>query len=55
MPAKDKANRACREVGAKVRQTTKELGGTTPEELPIVESIKKLESKARKAIKKPKT
>ena len=46
---KDKANRAHREVGAKVRQTIKELGGTMPEELPTVESIKKLESKARKA------
>lgn len=41
------------EIG-KVRQTIKELGGTMPEELPTVESIKKLESKARKALKKPK-
>ena len=52
---KDKANRAHREVGAKVRQTIKELGGTMPEELPTVESIKKLESKAKKALKKPKS
>jgi len=51
---KDKANKAHREVGAKVRQTIKELGGTMPEDLPTVESIKKLESKARKALKKPK-
>ena len=51
---KDKANRAHREVGAKVRQTIKELGGTMPEALPAVESIKKLESKARKTLKKPK-
>ena len=51
---KDKANRAHREVGAKVRQTIQELGGTMPEALPVVESIKKLESKARKALKKPK-
>ena len=51
---KDKANRAHHEVGAKVRQTIKELGGTMPEELPAVESIKKLESKARKALKQPK-
>ncbi len=50
---KDKANKAHREVGAKVRQTIKELGGTMPEELPTAESIKKLESKARKALKKP--
>jgi DNA-damage-inducible protein D len=49
---KDKANKAHCEVGAKVRQTIKELGGTMPEELPTVESIKKLESKSRKALKK---
>jgi len=48
---KDRANKAHREVGAKVRQTIKELGGTMPEELPTEESIKKLESKARKALK----
>ncbi|MFA7343595.1 MAG: DNA damage-inducible protein D [Terrimicrobiaceae bacterium] len=51
---KDKANRVHREVGAKVRQTIKELGGTMPEHLPTAESIKKLEFKARKALKKPK-
>jgi DNA-damage-inducible protein D len=50
---KDKANKAHREVGAKVRQTIKELGGTMPEELPPAESIRKLESKARKALKRP--
>jgi hypothetical protein len=48
-----RANNAHREVGAKVRQTIKELGGTMPEELPTVERIKKLESKARKALKRP--
>jgi DNA-damage-inducible protein D len=47
---KDKANRAHREVGAKVRQTIRELGGTMPEELPPAESIKKLESKDRKTL-----
>jgi DNA-damage-inducible protein D len=51
---KANANKAHREVGAKVRQTIKELGGTMPEELPTVESIKKLESKAKKTLKKPK-
>jgi DNA-damage-inducible protein D len=51
---KTRANQAHREVGAKVRQTIKELGGTMPEALPTVDSIKKLESKARKALKKPK-
>lgn len=48
---KDKANQAHREVGAKVRQTIKELGGTMPEQLPPAESIKKLESKQRKSLK----
>ena len=48
---KDKANQAHREVGAKVRQTIKELGGTMPEHLPVAESIKKLESKAENALK----
>jgi DNA-damage-inducible protein D len=48
---KDKANKAHREVGAKVRQTIKELGGTMPEKLPATESIKKLESKANKKLK----
>jgi len=48
---KEKANRAHREVGAKVRQTIQELGGTMPEELPPAESIKKLESKAGKGLK----
>lgn len=48
---KDKANTAHREVGAKVRQTIQELGGTMPEELPTAESIKKLESKTRKTLK----
>ena len=51
---KAKANQAHHEVGAKVRQTIKELGGTMPENLPAAESIKKLESKAKKALKKPK-
>ena len=50
---KDNANHAHREVGAKVRQTIKELGGTMPEQLPTVENIRKLESKTRKALKKP--
>ena len=48
---KAKANQAHREVGAKVRQTIKELGGTMPEHLPTAESIRRLESKAKKAIK----
>lgn len=45
---KAKANKAHREVGAKVRQTIKELGGTMPEDLPVTDSIKALESKQKK-------
>ena len=48
---KDKANRAHREVGSKVRQTIKELGGTMPENLPTAESILKLEAQKHKALK----
>jgi DNA-damage-inducible protein D len=47
---KDKANRAHREVGAKVRQTIKELGGTMPEDLPPAPSVRELQGKARKAL-----
>ena len=39
---KQKANQAHFEVGQKVRQTIKELGGTMPEDLPTEESIKKI-------------
>ncbi|MBN1592608.1 MAG: DNA damage-inducible protein D [Candidatus Coatesbacteria bacterium] len=49
---KEDANRTHREVGRKVRQTIKELGGTMPEELPVAESIKKIEAKERKLIGK---
>ncbi|MCJ7730177.1 MAG: DNA damage-inducible protein D [Sedimentisphaerales bacterium] len=48
---KEKANRTHREVGTKVRQTIKELGGTMPEDLPAAEDIKKLETKQKKALK----
>ncbi|MCC6489056.1 MAG: DNA damage-inducible protein D [Candidatus Hydrogenedentes bacterium] len=44
------ANRTHHEVGAKVRQTIQELGGTMPEDLPTEDSIKKLETKRRKQI-----
>src|SRR5664280_2906706 len=49
---KDAANRTHRQVGAKVRQTIQELGGTMPEELPVAESVKKIEAKQRKRIGK---
>ena len=45
---KTKANAAHREVGAKVRQTIKELGGTMPEALPPADSIRKLESRQKR-------
>lgn len=38
-------------VGQKVRQTIKELGGTMPENLPVAESIKKIEAKKRNQLK----
>lgn len=44
------ANRTHYEVGKKVRQTIEELGGTMPEDLPAVESIKKLEKQNKKLI-----
>jgi DNA-damage-inducible protein D len=50
---KGAANRTHREVGAKVRQTIRELGGTMPENLPVAESIKKIETKQRKQIGDP--
>lgn len=44
---KQRANQTHYEVGAKVRQTIKELGGTMPEDLPTVESIKAVEKKQK--------
>lgn len=45
------ANRLHRAVGKKVRQTIKELGGTMPEALPVVENLKRIESREKKRIK----
>ncbi len=53
---KDRANRTHFQVGAKVRKTIQELGGTMPENLRPAESIKKLEARKRKqpkAIQEP--
>ena len=45
---KTKANHIHFEVGKKVRQTIKELGGTMPEDLPTVENpIKTLEKETK--------
>ncbi|MHA4741807.1 DNA damage-inducible protein D [Dyadobacter sp. MSC1_007] len=50
---KQKANQTHFEVGAKVRQTIKELGGTMPENLPLVDNIHKIsKGKTPKAIRK---
>jgi len=48
---KNNANKTHLEVGKKVRQTIKELGGTMPENLPVEDSIKKIETKEKKQIK----
>ncbi len=47
---KQKANKTHYEVGKKVRKTIEELGGTMPENLPVSDSIKKLEKKENKEI-----
>jgi DNA-damage-inducible protein D len=44
---KEKANQTHQAVGAKVRQTIKELGGTMPEELPTVEGIGTVEARVK--------
>lgn len=48
------ANKTHFEVGRKVRQTIKELGGTMPEDLPVAESIKSIETKQKKMLKENK-
>ena len=48
---KSNANRTHFEVGAKVRQTIKELGGTMPEDLPTPEkSLKQIEKENKNKI-----
>jgi DNA-damage-inducible protein D len=42
---KQKANQTHYEVGKKVRQTIKEIGGTMPESLPVADSIKAVQKK----------
>jgi DNA-damage-inducible protein D len=48
---KETANRVHNEVGKKVRQTIRELGGTMPENLPIAEDLKKVASREKKRLK----
>ena len=45
---KQKANQIHYDVGKKVRQTIKEIGGTMPENLPVEESIKTVQKKLDK-------
>jgi DNA-damage-inducible protein D len=52
---KAQANQTHREVGEKVRQTIRELGGTMPENLPTAESIKRLQVQERRRLKKGKS
>ena len=53
---KQKANETHFEVGKKVRETIKEIGGTMPENLRVADSIKKLENKTEsQKLKKGKT
>ena len=49
--SKDQANQIHHQVGRKVRQTIRELGGTMPEILPVAESIKQVESREKKRLK----
>jgi DNA-damage-inducible protein D len=48
---KQKANQTHLEVGRKVRQTIKEIGGTMPENLPVADSIKSVQKKKSSDIK----
>ena len=48
---KDHARRIHNEVGRKVSQTIQELGGTIPENLPVAESITKVESREKKRLR----
>ncbi len=51
---KQKANQTHYEVGKKVCQTIKNIGGTMPENLPAAESIIEIESKTKPKLKKKK-
>jgi DNA-damage-inducible protein D len=51
--SKDHANFTHHEVGKKVRQTIKDIGGAMPEDLPVVDSIKNIAGGKRKKRLKP--
>ncbi len=48
--SKEAANKAHADVGKKVRQTIRDLGGTMPESLPAAENLRNLEGRAKKKI-----
>ncbi|PTT15120.1 DNA damage-inducible protein D, partial [Flavobacterium sp. HMWF030] len=52
---KNNANKTHLEVGKKVRQTIKDLGGTMPENLPVEDSVKKIENIENKKLTAPKS
>jgi DNA-damage-inducible protein D len=52
---KENANQVHYQAGVIVRRAIQEMGGTMPEDLPTVESIKKLERTERKRLAAPKT
>ena len=49
---KEKANQTHLEVGKKVRETIKDLGGTMPEDLPTPDSLQRFEKKKKKQIER---
>ncbi|MBK8416920.1 MAG: DNA damage-inducible protein D [Bacteroidetes bacterium] len=49
---KKTANTTHFQIGEKVRKTIKDIGGTMPEDLPVAESIKKIQFKIKKKITK---
>jgi DNA-damage-inducible protein D len=49
--SKKTAGRIHHDVGRKVRQTIRELGGTMPEHLPAAESIRKVLSREKRRLK----
>lgn len=51
---KAEANKTHYNVGQTVRKTIQELGGTMPEDLPVADSIKKIEAEEKKKIDRKK-
>ena len=51
---KQAANKTHYDIGKKVRDTIKEIGGAMPEDMPVAENIKKIEARAKKNLPKNK-